>query len=117
MKQSNRIIIVRVGLIVAILASIAAATLSLTKVRQEIGNMKSALKQTSETRDKAETALASAEASNKTLSWTLQKTEASLRASTAETAEQTKRSRQLADETARVTKERDAAQAELAAYR
>ena len=107
----------RIGLVVAILASITTTTLSLTKLRQEIAQTRSVLKQTNEARDKAETALASAEASKKTLSLTLQKTEQALQAKTAEAVEQTKRARQFAEDVTRVTKERDNAQAELAGYR
>src|SRR5262249_19626286 len=117
MKKPNQMIVVRIGLSVAILATATAASLNLIQVRHQVGALKSALNQTKTDRDEARKSLQIAEQNATKLSRTLQETETALQASKAEAAKQTNRAEQLGNELALVSRELGEAQSALTAWR
>jgi hypothetical protein len=117
MKKPNQMIVVRIGLSVAILASATAAGLNLIQVRHQLGAFRSALNQTKSDRDEAQKSLQAAEQNATKLSRTLQETETALQASKAEAAKETSLAGQLGNELALVTRELGEARSALTAWR
>lgn len=115
--------LIRISLIVAIIASLAVAGLNMFKVKEKVTTLQANLAEQTAGRQKAETELASTQRELEKTSNDLKLTRETLETTTgerdqalAEAAAQTKRADKLTDDLNKTRRERDDAQAELAAY-
>ena len=116
--------LMRISLFVAIIAGLVVGGLNFVMVKDKITKLQADLKEQTDARQKAESDLAKTRDDLKKTTAELKQTQATLQATTeqkdtavAEAASQTKRADKLTDDLNKTRKERDDAQAELAAYR
>jgi len=116
--------LMRISLFVAIIAGLVVGVLNFVMVKDKITTLQTNLKEQTDARQKAESDLAKTRDDLKKTTAELKQTQATLQATTeqkdtavAEAASQTKRADKLTDDLNKTRKERDDAQAELAAYR
>ena len=115
--------LIRISLIIAIVAGLAVSGLNFVKVKEKITTIQQQREDEKNAKIQAQTELASTKKDLAKTTADLKTTKASLEATTAERdkavsdlASQTKRANQLVEERDKIRKERDDAQADLAAY-
>jgi hypothetical protein len=115
--------LIRISLIIAIVAGLAVSGLNFIKVKEKITTIQQQREDEKSAKVAAQTELASTKKDLEKTSADLKLTKATLESTTAERdravadlATQTKRNTQLTDERDKIKKERDDAQADLAAY-
>jgi len=116
--------LMRISLFVAIIAGLVVGVLNFVMVKDKITTLQTNLKEQTDARQKAESDLAKTRDDLKKTTAELKQTQTTLQATTeqkdtavAEAASQTKRADKLTDDLNKTRKERDDAQAELAAFR
>ena len=116
--------LMRISLFVAIIAGLVVGGLNFVMVKDKITTLQTNLKEQTDARQKAESDLAKTRDDLKKTTAELKQTQTTLQATTeqkdtavAEAASQTKRADKLTDDLNKTRKERDDAQAELAAFR
>ena len=116
--------LIRISLIVAILAGLAVGVLNFVKVKEKITTLQTNLKTETDGAPEIPRALYKTEKELKKTTADLKQTKATLEATTAakekaesDLAAQTKRADKLTDDLNKTRQERDAAQADLAAYK
>lgn len=116
--------LIRISLIIAIIAGLAVGTLNFVMVKEKITTLQANLKEQTEGRQKAETELAKTKKDLAGTKAELATTKQNLESTTAERdklstdlAALTKRADKLTEDLNKTRTERDAAQAELAAYK
>src|SRR4051794_34137124 len=115
--------LIRISLIVAIVAGLAVSGLNFLKVKEKITTIQQQREDEKSAKVQAQTELASTKKDLEKTTADLKSTKANLETASAERdkavsdlATQTKRANQLTDERDKIRKERDDAQADLAAY-
>ena len=116
--------LIRISLIVAIIAGLAVGGLNFVKVKEKITTLQANLKEQTDGRIRAETELASTKRDLAKTTAELKQTKATLEATTvakekaeADLVAQIKRAEKLTEDLNKTRQDRDAAQADLAAYK
>lgn len=122
--KPNPALLTRLSLIVAVVAALAVAGVNFVLVKNKVARLRSDLGEQAVARQKAELNLADAKENLKATTTALVQTRRTLQAATAEKEKalaqamaQTKRAEALTQDLAKRRRERDEAQAELAAYK